>query len=387
MKQIIAVKCFAGAAASLLLGVSLATCSNSPTDVVGGTSGGGGVGASSGAFNLNDAGPPSSGGGNSGATGPAPTADANCGVQSREMTKGVTDVLLVLDRSGSMSESIAEDCCCSDSCRSTTRGNMCDDTSNCTERWPALTSAIDTTISQTTGINWGLKLFSTPPQGGRQQSDACAVSNGVEVGVAAGSASAIQTAIAGVTPGANTPTAKAVTTATAYLQSVADPNNKAILLATDGEPNCKSGGSSSTTDVPGTVAAIEAALTAGFKVYVIGIGPSVGNLDNFAQAGGTNHYFPATSASDLANALKEISTEVASCTFTMSEEPPDPNNVAVYLDGKLISNDPANGWSFGANTQTIVLNGSACDSIKSGAAKTVQVLFGCPDQPPPPILR
>jgi hypothetical protein len=264
---------------------------------------------------------------------------------------------------------------------------MCDDTSNCTERWPALTSAIDTTISQTTGINWGLKLFSTPPQGGRQQSDACAVSNGVEVGVAAGSASAIQTAIAGVTPGANTPTAKAVTTATAYLQSVADPNNKAILLATDGEPNCKSGGSSSTTDVPGTVAAIEAALTAGFKVYVIGIGPSVGNLDNFAQAGGTNHYFPATSASDLANALKEISTEVASCTFTMSEEPPDPNNVAVYLDGKLISNDPANGWSFGANTQTIVLNGSACDSIKSGAAKTVQVLFGCPDQPPPPILR
>ena len=54
---------------------------------------------------------------------------------------------------------------------------------------------------------------------------------------------------------------------------VKDQNTKYILLATDGEPNCASGGSS-TPNVPATVDAIAAAKAAGFPVYVIGVGPS-----------------------------------------------------------------------------------------------------------------
>ena len=70
----------------------------------------------------------------------------------------------------------------------------------------------------------------------------------------------------------------------------------------------------------------------------------------------------------------------------MSAAPQDPNNVAVYVDGKLVPKDATNGWSFGANTQTIVFNGSTCDNLKSGAATTVEVRFGCGEQPPP-VLR
>lgn len=115
-----------------------------------------------------------------------------------------------------------------------------------------------------------------------------------------------------------------------------DQHEKVMLLATDGEPNCRPASlDPSTPDVDGTTAALRAALAAGFRVYVIGIGPSVGNLDNFAKAGGTDHFFPATSATDLADALASISKVVSSCTFSMPHAPPDANNVAVYLDGKL----------------------------------------------------
>ena len=377
------------ATAPLIVGLSFVACSGSSKGVEGENGGSTGYnpgygGAAGGNYNP--------GAGGNGATsmgggaretggGSPPTADANCGEQTSNTTKLPTDVLLVLDKSGSMSESIADDCCCSSSCTNTTGASTCSGTSNCTERWPALTSAVDATISGATGINWGLKLFSSP-----SQSSSCGVTQGAEVAVGSNSATAIQTSIANVSPSGNTPTARAVTAARAYLQTVTDQNAKVILLATDGEPNCKSGSSSTTSDVDGTIAAIDAALTAGYKVYVIGIGPSVGNLDNFAVAGGTDHYYPATSAADLANALAAISVAVSSCTFSMSQPPPNPDNVAVYLDGALVPMSATNGWAFGATAQTVILNGAPCEQITSGAASKVQVLFGCAGQPPPPIL-
>ena len=293
---------------SLLAGMALLGCGNSPGTVGGGggdtdKSSGGGATGSSLAILLPDAaigGGGGVGGGGTGTPGPAPTGDANCGMQTSSTAKAPTDVLLVLDRSGSMNESIAEDCCCTSSCRQLISIRMCTNTSNCAERWPALTSAVNTTIATTSGINWGLKLFSTP--GGV---NSCSVSDGVDVGTDRGAA-VVENAIATASPLGSTPTAKAITAATAYLQGVNDNNDKVILLATDGEPNCKPGfevTSPNTSDVDGTTAALQAALAAGFRVYVIGIGPSVGNLDNFASAGGTGHFFPATSAADLAAAL------------------------------------------------------------------------------------
>jgi hypothetical protein len=367
--------------APFVVGVSFAACGSTSHGVDGengGTSSGYNPGTGGKAGYVN--GGASNGGAISDSGVAPPTGDANCGVQTSGATKLPTDVLLVLDRSGSMSESIAADCCCASTCRNTTSAKMCSDTSNCTERWPALTTAVISTLTATNTINWGLKLYSSP-----SQSSSCGVNSGVEVAVGSGSATGIQSQISSVTPGGNTPTARAVSAATSYLQTVTDPNTKVILLATDGEPNCL-GGSGSTSDVAGTTTAIGAALTAGYKVYVIGIGPSVGNLDNFAQAGGTDHYYPATSAADLATALAAISKAVSSCSFEMSQSPPDPSNLAVYMDGALVAKDSANGWSFGSNSQTVNLNGTACDKITTGAATNVQVLFGCPGQSPPQIL-
>jgi len=290
----------------------------------------------------------------------------------------------VLDRSGSMNLSMAENCYCDEATRSANpAGNnpLCDDTTNCTTRWKSLTAGLNTTLSSTPAIRWGLKLYSTP--GG----SSCNVSpNTVEVQVGDGSASAIQSQITNASPANNTPTAAAIIAATNYLKGVADNSNRVILLATDGEPNCK-GGSGSTTDVPGTEAAIKAAADAGFPVYVIGIGPSVGNLNNFAEQGGTGTYFPATSDKELSDALLAISKVVATCNFTLSAHPgADMNNVAVYLDKNLIQKDDANGWSFGTNQTSIVLNGSVCDKVMSGEASSVEVIFGCPGYNPPIVI-
>jgi hypothetical protein len=317
-------------------------------------------------------------GGNSGTSGSTPTGDANCGAVTSNTQHMPADVLLVLDRSGSMNESMSEACYCDPANASGGGAKACADTANCTTRWQAVTSALSGTLTATGDIRWGLKLYTSNGSG-------CTVSNGVEVAISATGAAGIQSRISSTSPGGNTPTAQAIAAATAYLKTVSDANNKVILLATDGEPNCASGGSG-TPNVPATVDAITAAKTAGYPVYVIGIGPSVGNLDNFAQAGGTDKYFPATSAADLTSALTAISTAVTTCTFNSPTPPPDPNNVAVYLDKNLVTKDAANGWSFGATNQTIVLNGNSCDLVTSGKATAVQILFGCPGVDPPKII-
>lgn len=327
--------------------------------------GGGGV-AGTRVINLDAAMGKGGSGGGGGSTGVPPTGDANCGQVTSSTNRMPADVLLVLDRSGSMDYS-------------TTSSERCGTDPNCTPRWPALTAAVDATLATTAdSISWGLKLYTSTGKN-------CTVDPGVEVPISATAVSAIQSLIENTTPGGNTPTAQAIEAATAYLKTVDDPNNKVILLATDGEPNCRPGGASSSTNVPGTVAAIAAARDAGFPVYVIGIGPEVGNLDNFAEAGGTTSYYPATSPQDLADAFAAISELVTTCTFTLSLEPgADLTNVAVYLDKNLVQKDPANGWSFGANNQSIVLNGAACEKVKSGAASKVEILVGCAGDPPPP---
>jgi hypothetical protein len=303
-------------------------------------------------------------GGNGGAGGATGAGGANCGMQTSGTSRQPADVLLVLDRSGSMAYSTSAD------------SNCATGATNCTDRWSALTSAVSATIGSASGsINWGLKLFSST-------GNACGIGSGVEVPITTTAVTTIQSLIASTQPGGNTPTAQAIQAATAYLQTVTDQNTKSILLATDGEPNCASGGSS-TPNVQATVDAIAAAKAAGFPVYVIGIGPSVGDLDNFAVAGGTPNYFPATSPQALTDAFTSISKAVTTCTFDLAQAPPDANNVAVYLDKSMVAKDSANGWSLGANSLTIVLNGSTCDRITSGAATQVQVLFGCPGISPP----
>jgi len=285
------------------------------------------------------------------------------------------DLLLVLDRSSSMSDDIASDATCGG------RGAP----ANCTTRWSTMTASLQQVLATSpAGVQWGLKLFTSP------KGSTCTVNQGVEVAVGPNTATQIQNTITGTSPANQTPTTAAIKAAVTYYGTVSDGLAHYILLATDGQPNCDPGTSPSVTDasVQDTANEIGIALNSGgIKTYVIGIGPSTGNLDNFAQAGGTGNYFPATSPDQLTSALSTIIVDVASCKFTMNAAPPDPSNLGVYLDkGTKVALDPSDGYSLAADNVTVTFNGSYCDGLKNGTYQVVQVFFGCPGAPPPAVI-
>jgi Mg-chelatase subunit ChlD len=296
-----------------------------------------------------------------------------CGSITLSTTRRPTDVLLVLDRSGSMNKSIAEDCFCA-AYAGDESGRLCNDTSVCTDRWTVAKTAVEKLIAEAPGLAWGLQLF---PSQGTQPS--CLLYGPWQVTVSPGGGTTARAQIDEVTPGGSSPVDMAMSNAVRHLATLADNNDKAILLVTDGETDCVGGSPAASTTITFEAAldAIAMASSAGYPVYVVGVGPSTDNLNRMAQAGGTDVYHPATSPEELLTDLASISRTVAACTLTLPKAPPAPGNLAVYVDRQLVKQDPIDGWSYGVDTSTIVLDGSYCERLTSASTVTVQVLFGC----------
>lgn len=319
------------------------------------------------------------GAGGSGSAGGEPTLDANCGAVISDMSQQPADLLLVLDRSTSMTWDLGHD----DECAATDP--------SCQQRWATMVQTLDEVLAGSSAkIRWGLKLFASPVPADAGAAENCTVAPGVEVSLGDGTATRIRDVMHATEPLGYTPTLLALRYAIPYLTSLTDGHPRYVLLATDGEPNCD--GASETTS--GSVQAnhvideITAGAAAGIKVYVIGMGPAsnIRNLDKFAVAGGTEHYYPATSAAELAAALSAIVGQVSSCTFSFASPPPDPNNVAVYLDKQIVPRDAANGWILAPDQRSVLFVGSYCDDIKAESYRQVQVYFGCPSVTPPTVI-
>jgi hypothetical protein len=292
-----------------------------------------------------------------------------CGIStSRRTVHPVPDVLILLDRSNSMNWSLTADSACRVGA------------SGCTTRLAAVTSAVKTLVTSNATIHWGLELFSTP------NASVCTVSESPQVPVAANSVSAIEAALSSLTTETSTPTTAALNVATAYLKKLNDGNSKAILLATDGAPTC-AGLSATSDDLPAAESAAAAAKTAGFPVYVIGIGPEVANLDGLALAGGTHAYYPVTSTSALDEALSAIAKVVSLCTFKTDKPPSNEDLVYVYVDQQQVAQDPDNGWTFDrsdSTRSTIILTGDYCRRLlAAGTTSTVEIAqYDCTDLVP-----
>src|SRR5512145_1198878 len=210
------------------VGVVLVACSSGTTGegdgsgagggagaAVGGAVGSGGVFSGSGGFSRGGMGPiipnPQAGmdSGPQDASVPA-TGDANCGASSIKLDKKPADLLLVLDRSSSMTRAMDS----SDACAA--------NATDCAQRWATMTSSLDTVLaSSSTDVHWGLKFFTSPASSGRT-TGRCTVNAGVEVGVAPNNAAAIQTQISQAGTASSTPTRLAVEAAVAYLKTVND---------------------------------------------------------------------------------------------------------------------------------------------------------------------
>jgi hypothetical protein len=283
--------------------------------------------------------------------------EVNCGFETHKLARIPPEVLLILDRSESMGDPVP--------------GSQ-------NNRWTELTNAIYGVLAQSSGqVFWGLKTFPTTPK--------CNVGPGVEVPISA--TSMIVTSAIMQSPfevGNGTPTAEAITNAVAYMQTRTTTNPKYLLLATDGIPTC--------TIAKGpmqSVAAIAQAKAAGLPTFVLGVATSGTTADttlnDMATAGGEPRaavplYYPATNGKEIADALVQITTSLASCSFALDKAPPSPDDVAVNVGTTRVPRDKTqtNGWDYETGAMTIRLFGTSCDILKSGQGGDVSIIFGCP---------
>jgi hypothetical protein len=275
------------------------------------------------------------------------------------------ELLVVLDRSGSMVEPLAR--------------NMP------MQKWPAVVAALDQTIMQTQGgVLWGLKVFPNDAM--------CGVLDGATVDAALNNHGAVMGAIGANPPrmnGGSTPTQDGVRKATKYLQTRMTPNPKYLLVATDGLPNCM-GGRSNANDPAGAIAAVADAAAAGFPSFIVGIATAGSaahqTLNEMAMKGGRARaadpfYYSVQTSAELVATLGMITGQIASCVFPLQMEAPSPNNVAVDVDGMRVARDTThmNGWDY-SGPRAIQIFGPLCEKLKAATAKNVQIIFGCPGQ-------
>jgi hypothetical protein len=124
------------------------------------------------------------------------------------------------------------------------------------------------------------------------------------------------------------------------------------------------------------------------RTFVVGFGSAVdpAELDGMATAGGTAiaggppYYYQADDAASLGSALTTIAGSVLSCSYTLSDVPPDPDLLFVYFDGVAVDRDTtgADGWDYDGGTNQLVFHGPACDALLSGGVADLIISYGCP---------
>ena len=306
-------------------------------------------------------------------------AMVTCAEANPQTTNLPPDVLIVLDRSGSMNDDLNDQPCMA----------------GCTSKWTTAVQTLTSYLPMVEGkVNWGLKLFASTSGGGGGNSS-CSVNTGAEVAPAANNSAAIINRLNMTTAGSSTPTTAAMKAASAYLKTLKDPNPKFILLATDGIPTCgcsmcaagvNTGGGTNQCDDANAIAAVKTVHDDDkFPTFVLGIGtansPGDSTLSQMAVNGGfprndTPQYYPIGSADDLTQAFMSITQTVGQCFFSVTPALTSTQSIGgVTYDGGTIPADPANGYT--AMGSGIQLNGQACSDFMAGTIKNVRVLVDC----------
>jgi hypothetical protein len=76
----------------------------------------------------------------------------------------------------------------------------------------------------------------------------------------------------------------------------------------------------------------------------------------------------------------DIAGEVLSCTYELSEAPPDLEALYVYFDGTGVTRDTTHGdgWDYDPATNQLTFYGPACEALQSGMVTDLVIVHGCP---------
>jgi hypothetical protein len=339
-------------------------------------------------------------------------ADKSCGASQVSASSVPANILLVIDKSGSMKDPLAG-----------------------TSRWNAMKMALATALDKVKGtVSFGLEFFPN----GSDAKEVCDVPAGeaaivLPVGPGTATVPEIVKAFDTNQPAGGTPTAAALARAYDYFTAGAGKaltGDRYVLLATDGGPNCNASltcataactsnlddpqrtcgprmpdgsaanccdakipnGPSNCLDDAATAAQIARLTAAKVKTFVVGIAGTEAyakSLDQFAVAGGVANpdappsYFAVTAAGGVAGltaVFSAITTRlITTCRLQLQSNPPDTMQLNVSVDGALVPSGPE-GWQLDTSTSppTIVLEGTTCSRVQVNGANSVQIVYGCP---------
>jgi hypothetical protein len=344
---------------------------------------------------------------------------SRCGTQGAQAQIKIANILLVIDKSGSMNDT---------------------PTGFPSSKWLALKSALAQALPPVADdVNFGLLLYPFSPTvttipGDCDVAECCQVPEGagairVPVAVGTTSISQVTDALNATAPGGGTPTAAALARAYEYFTTGAGASlegEKYVMLATDGGPNCNTAPRTcdachctTNLDQPANCATAssvcnesqlpylclddQSVLTevtklknANIPTFVIGIPGTEAYadfLDPIADAGGKavtgqpRRFYQVSAqggVQGLVDVFRDITTQlVRSCEIPLGKNPPDLNKVNVALDCELVPqnpNDAGNNWRIDTSTDPnkLIFEGQTCNYIQMRGANRVDVVYGCP---------
>jgi hypothetical protein len=205
-------------------------------------------------------------------------------------------------------------------------------------------------------------------------------------------------------PLGGTPTADALTVASRHLLELRTATSaRAMILATDGAPNCNPALqnrfctctstpiTNPNCDAPThclddvrTVQSLAGLFRGGLPTYVIGLGSQLNmfaaTLDQMALAGGVPRmgagprYYPANNQAELTTAFQRITSQLTRCTFLLNGLGAN-DTFVVDVGGAAVAEGPG-GWEWlDRGNGELALRGVACDAAANGA--TARVLVDC----------
>jgi hypothetical protein len=332
------------------------------------------------------------------------TIDSGCATSTTRGQLRPSNLLFVLDRSGSMACNLPEDGQSSQNCAAFPSALFPDKPT----KWDLTRGAVLRSVEglRTAGeVSVGLMLF--PKSATR-----CVVSTEPDLPIAPLDLQLeeqLDSLLGNVVPGGETPLAGATILSYAHLlegmRSSRLEGETFVVVVTDGYETCKPDEIPKLleVDVP---TARDALVVRTFVIGAPGSDSGRALLSKFAVAGGTalspDCYFGPTESdgtchydmtqsldfsSDLLGALAKINSEVMACTIDIpsapSGGPVNLQEVNVSVNGvsrTMVAKGPcstSNGWRYSPDLTTIALCGDACRDAKRQGAE-VTVILGCP---------
>ncbi len=333
------------------------------------------------------------------------TPDAACATTTSDTRRVPVNLLIVLDRSGSMNN-----------------------TSSNPTKWVAAVNALRGLLTRLDDeIRIGLTLF--PATSGATDQATTYARPIVPINRLGANRAQLLATLSGASPNGGTPMACALRGAIDYYRTFSMDGARNVILITDGAPTQECTMAEvcfpNPLDIPGTLAcimrqesvasdAVRVQVTLGtrettpVRTYVTGTPEANdGFLSDLAVNGGTPrtstcrtmsppvcHYSLQTGTfeADLTRALDDIRGRALTCEFEVNVDPTrvDPTRVNVNFTGSssptpvLIPRDVEhrNGWDYSNGMRSVVLYGAACERVRSDAQARVQILFGCPTVTP-----